>query len=139
MIEALDFMHKQDIAHRDIKPDNILLDKDFSIKISDFGFAKQVENSSGLKRLTTNCGTDQYKAPEILEEKPYDGKKVDLFALAKVLFIMTSGFPPFEVATLEDFYYKLIAQNKWDSYWKNFYKATKLGPDFLSESFKSLV
>ena len=49
-------------------------------------------------KLTLNCGSEEYKAPELLEKKSYEGKQVDLFALGKILFVMLAGTPPFAEA-----------------------------------------
>lgn len=58
-------MHRNGIAHRDIKPDNIMLDNDFKVKIIDFGFAGSISGVDGQKQMTTYCGTPYYMAPEI--------------------------------------------------------------------------
>jgi serine/threonine protein kinase len=91
----LEYVHKAGYAHRDMKPDNILFDDNFNIKIADFGFAGPIAGRTGDGYLTTKLGTQPYQAPEINECKPYSGEAVDLFASAIVLFIMVSGTPPF--------------------------------------------
>lgn len=138
MIEALEFVHTAGLAHRDIKPDNILLDDKFNIKIADFGFAGPLAGRTGTGYLTTKLGTLPYQAPEINERKPYKGTEVDLFALAIVLFITISGTPPFTQADKSEFYYKLIVNQKWDTFWKYHIKG-KPSPNFFSEEFKSLI
>ena len=88
----MDFMHKRQIVHRDIKLDNILLNKvsegHFDVKIADFGLAAKLPESSGY--LTEICGSAGYMAPEILKELPYD-EKVDIFSLGSVFFNFMTG------------------------------------------------
>mmetsp|Transcript_5741 Transcript_5741/g.3297 ORF Transcript_5741/g.3297 Transcript_5741/m.3297 type:complete len:105 (+) Transcript_5741:271-585(+) len=62
IICALDYLHSFNIAYRDLKPENLLIDKEGHIKITDFGFAKVIED-----RTMTLCGTPEYLAPEIIE------------------------------------------------------------------------
>jgi serine/threonine protein kinase len=69
------------------------------LKLADFGFSTQLDKN-GDGKLYTMLGTRGYMAPEICENKPYDGKKVDLFAAAVCLFIMKGGIPPFGEASL---------------------------------------
>jgi serine/threonine protein kinase len=59
LLNALEYIHKQEIAHRDIKPENILLDKNFNLKVIDFGFSTFLTNEN----LSSNLGTRGYKAP----------------------------------------------------------------------------
>lgn len=93
ILNALGYIHSKGITHRDVKPQNILLDEKFDLKIIDFGF------STYLKRglLKTRCGSEAYMAPEI-NEKGYEGKSSDLFAAGIILFLLFTGIPPFEKA-----------------------------------------
>ena len=95
MILGLEYMHNAGFAHRDLKPDNLLLDKNFNLKIADFGFAGPIAGRFGDGYLTTYLGTRPYMAPEISEHKAYKGEIVDIFAACIILFIMISGTPPF--------------------------------------------
>lgn len=88
------------------------------LKLADFGFAAPVEGRDGSGDLKTSLGTAQYMAPEIHLKKPYQGKSVDLFASAIILFIMVAGHPPFTTAdAARDPYYKCIASNRADLFW----------------------
>ena len=103
IIEVLEYMHDQGISHRDLKPDNLLLDDNFSLKLADFGF------SSSKPLNETHKGTNGYKAPEIHLGEWYSGAGVDLFAAGVILFIMQTGHPPFLLPSGTDPYYKYIA------------------------------
>lgn len=97
MCHAIKYLHDHSITHRDLKPDNILLETAESetlIKISDFGLSKLVQNNSALRTL---CGTPLYVAPEILQTQGRGvyTKKVDIWSLGVVLFTCLSGTLPF--------------------------------------------
>ena len=139
-LEGLDYCHSNGVAHRDLKPENLLLDKDFKLKIADFGFAGPMAGRDGSGYLQTKLGTSNYMAPEIHEEKAYNGAQVDLFALAIILFILVSGHPPFNTAEVTaDPFYKAIAQNKSHSFWRVHSKNKPNGQNFFSEEFKALI
>ena len=101
-MEGLSYIHSHGHSHRDIKPDNILFDNEFNIKIADFGYAGPVAGRDGKGYLNTICGTKPYMAPELLAGLPYKGEQVDVFASAVVLFILVAGTPPFMTASKSD-------------------------------------
>ncbi|MDO8757055.1 MAG: serine/threonine-protein kinase, partial [Elusimicrobiota bacterium] len=91
--DALDYAHAQGIVHRDIKPANIMLLKDGSIRVADFGIARIT--SSSKTATGTVMGTPSYMSPEQVAGKKVDGRS-DLFSLAVALFELTTGEKPFK-------------------------------------------
>ncbi|EPX73434.1 AGC/PKA protein kinase Pka1 [Schizosaccharomyces octosporus yFS286] len=90
VILALDYLHHNQIVYRDLKPENLLLDRFGHLKIVDFGFAKRVSTNNCF----TLCGTPDYLAPEIISLKPYN-KAADWWSLGIFIFEMLAGYPPF--------------------------------------------
>jgi serine/threonine protein kinase len=138
-MEGLDYCHQKGVTHRDLKPENILLDHTFSLKIADFGFAAPIEGKDGSGNLTTKLGTLNYMAPEIHLKQPYQGKSVDLFAAAIILFIMVAQHPPFTTAQPQDPFYRCLAASRADIFWKTHCKSKEEGDKFFSEDFKDFV
>lgn len=91
---AMDFIHKQGIIYRDLKPENVLLDEEGHINITDFGLSK-VGLSRDRDRAFTFCGTPEYLAPEIIKGVGHD-QAVDYWSLGALLYQMLSGHPPFK-------------------------------------------
>ncbi|XP_036075267.1 MAP kinase-activated protein kinase 3 isoform X1 [Rousettus aegyptiacus] len=90
---AIQFLHSQNIAHRDVKPENLLYTskgKDSVLKLTDFGFAKETTQNA----LQTPCYTPYYVAPEVLGPEKYD-KSCDMWSLGVIMYILLCGFPPF--------------------------------------------
>jgi len=83
------YLHDLSILYRDLKPENLLLDRAGHCKVTDFGFAKKVDY-----RTWTLCGTPEYLAPEIILSKGH-GKAVDWWALGILMYEMLAGYPPF--------------------------------------------
>ncbi|XP_069847958.1 testis-specific serine/threonine-protein kinase 5-like isoform X1 [Dipodomys merriami] len=94
LVSAVAHCHKVGIVHRDLKCENILLDDQGFLKLTDFGFA----NCTGPKNslLSTFCGSVAYTAPEILMSKKYKGEQADLWSLGIILHAMVSGKLPFK-------------------------------------------
>lgn len=136
-LDGLQSCHNQGIVHRDLKAENLLLDKDFNLKIADFGFANAIEGTDGDGKHRTVLGTLGYMAPEIQTVGLYDARATDLFAAAVCLFIMVAGHPPFQAAQKDDTYYKGIAKNSANSFWKIHSKNKEAG--FFSDEFKDLL
>jgi len=101
-------MHSKGVAHRDLKLDNLLMDKDFNVKIADFGLCGPLMGRDGRGKLTTMVGTKPFMAPEILKGLAYKGESADLFSASVLLFVLVAGAPPFSVAKEDDDYYRYI-------------------------------
>ena len=89
-------------AHRDLKPENLIFDKNYDIKIVDFGFTCPIEGRDGSGLASTTLGTHGFMAPEIYYKKAYKAQEVDLFACGVILFMMMTQRNPFGMATTED-------------------------------------
>lgn len=93
LASALAYLHELNVVHRDVKPENLLVEMDGNtvktLKVGDFGLAQRV-----VEPLFTVCGTPTYVAPEILTEVGY-GLKIDVWAAGVILYILLCGFPPF--------------------------------------------
>jgi serine/threonine protein kinase len=84
-----EYLHSKNVIYRDLKPENLLIDPDGYLKLTDFGFAKIVEG-----RTYTLCGTPEYLCPEILTNKGH-GKGVDWWTLGILIYEMIAGIDPF--------------------------------------------
>jgi PAS domain S-box-containing protein len=98
IVSAVDHMHKHGVCHRDLKLDNILLDSNGRVKIIDFGLGNFFDAKSSDCLMTTFCGTPDYAPPECWLRKPYRGPELDIWCLGIILFIMATGYIPFNTS-----------------------------------------
>ena len=99
-IEIIKYLHSKDIIYRDIKPENILLDKDNNIKLCDYGWASYLTKDQFCK---VYCGTPEYVSPEMVKKYPYN-EKVDIWGIGVLIFELLFGYPPFSSNFNEDRY-----------------------------------
>ncbi|XP_031122892.1 CBL-interacting serine/threonine-protein kinase 23-like [Ipomoea triloba] len=126
LINAVDYCHSRGVFHRDLKPENLLLDANGVLKVSDFGLSAlpQQVREDGL--LHTTCGTPNYVAPEVINNKGYDGAKADLWSCGVILYVLMAGYLPFEDSNLVALYKKI-------------FKADFACPPWFSSSAKKLI
>lgn len=132
LLRGVDYLHSHGIAHRDIKLENLLLDKDGHLKISDFGVAEvfsgehpglraaggECGKNMGEIRLSSPgvCGSMPYIAPEVLEKSgPYDPRRLDVWSCAIAYLTMTVGGSPWQAAKPEYEYYRRFKKG-WDEW-----------------------
>lgn len=128
ILDAMKYLQRKGVAHRDLKLENILVDQGLNLKIADFGLAAYKH----IETLNEYRGTKTYMAPEIRELKIYNGKKADIFSVGVILWIIINGNFPFVAAKDDDYYYRLIIENKLDEYW------TAVNGKHLSDEFKEI-
>ena len=107
------------------------------VKVSDFGLCCPDWNES--REMTVNVGTAHWMAPEIHLKQPYKGKSVDLFASAIILFIMVAQHPPFTTAQPNDPFYRCLAANRADIFWRTHCKNKPGKEAYFSEEFKDII
>lgn len=104
LVLALDYLHQKSTIYRDLKPENVLLDKTGHIKLTDLGFARHLQGAMAF----TLCGTPEYMAPEIIKQTGHD-KAVDWWALGILIYEMLCGYPPFYDETPDAVCKKILA------------------------------
>lgn len=123
IISGIDYIHKLNIVHRDMKPENLLLDHGHQIKIVDFGLSNTFKEGELLK---TACGSPCYAAPEMIAGKTYVGPNADIWSCGIILYALVWGFLPFEDQNTATLYKKILA-------------GEFVIPEFLSSGVKDLI
>ncbi|TKY53793.1 CBL-interacting serine/threonine-protein kinase 7 [Spatholobus suberectus] len=125
LVSALRFCHRHGVAHRDLKPQNLLLDAAGDLKVSDFGLSALPEHRhNGL--LHTACGTPAYAAPEILRRVGYDGSTADAWSCGVILYVLLAGQLPFDDSNIP-------------AMCKRISRRDYLFPPWISKSAKNLI
>lgn len=126
LINAVDFCHSRGVYHRDLKPENLLLDSQGNLKVSDFGLSalSQQVHEDGL--LHTACGTPNYVAPEVINDKGYSGATADLWSCGVILYVLMAGYLPFDEQNIVTLYKKI-------------YKADFRCPPWFSSGARKLI
>jgi serine/threonine protein kinase len=113
LVTSVELCHNMGVCHRDLKPENLLLDDEDNLKISDFGLSALYSTGEGAmiscraQLLHTTCGTPNYVAPEVLEDKGYDGRKADIWSMGVILYVLVVGALPFDEKTLPKLFEKI--------------------------------
>ncbi|MCJ1354689.1 MAG: hypothetical protein MMC33_004678 [Icmadophila ericetorum] len=133
VLEAVDYLHYNNVVHRDLKPENLLYltkEKDSQLVLADFGIAKMLDTSDEV--LTTMAGSFGYAAPEVMLKKGH-GKPVDMWSLGVITYTLLCGYSPFRSENLPD----LIEECRHgrvvyhERYWKDVSKEAKAFIDRL--------
>lgn len=123
IISGIEYIHKLNIVHRDMKPENLLLDHGHKIKIVDFGLSNTFKEEELLK---TAWGSPWYASPEMIAGKNYVGPTADIWSWGIILFALVWGFLPFEDQNTAVLYKKILAGDFTI-------------PDFLSKNLQNLI
>jgi eukaryotic-like serine/threonine-protein kinase len=112
---ALDFAHRHDVIHRDVKPGNVLIDRGGRVKVTDFGIARAIGTKEGLTQTGAVMGTATYFSPEQAQGFSVDAR-TDVYSLGVVLYEMVVGRPPFEGDNPVSIAYKHVREEpEWPS------------------------
>ncbi|XP_012532700.1 testis-specific serine/threonine-protein kinase 1 isoform X3 [Monomorium pharaonis] len=132
---GLQYLHEMEIAHRDIKCENVLITSNYNVKLADFGFARYMVDSRGKRVLSdTYCGSLSYVAPEILRGYPYNPKISDIWSLGVILYILLNKAMPFDEDNIKRLYELQVARK-----WKFRSKVTGSLTDHVKKLVSSLL
>uniref|UniRef100_M4BUC3 Protein kinase domain-containing protein n=1 Tax=Hyaloperonospora arabidopsidis (strain Emoy2) TaxID=559515 RepID=M4BUC3_HYAAE len=122
LLRALAACHANGVVHRDVKPENLLLDATYQLKLADFGVRATAPSGMQVHDLILRdeSGTVLYMAPEVKSSQGfYRGPPVDVWSAGIVLFILLTGLPPFNRAERGDVSYDALLARDFASFWKS--------------------
>lgn len=108
LIDGVSYCHNKGVFHRDLKLENVLIDAKGDIKISDFGLSALPQHFRDDGLLHTTCGSPNYVAPEILSNRGYDGSTSDIWSCGVILYVILTGYLPFDDRNLAVLYQKIF-------------------------------
>lgn len=123
VVAAIDYCHSLRVIHRDIKAENLLLDRHMCVKLIDFGLSNQWTPGGFLK---TFCGSPTYTAPELIKRQQYEGPEIDIWALGVLLYVLVCGSLPFDGNSFQELFTKII-------------RGEYVVPDFVSSECRDLI
>lgn len=103
ILPAFSYTHEQDIVHRDVKPSNLFLSKNGSIKVLDFGIAKIIDNNLSLTGTASKMGTPMYMSPEQIQTPKEVDYRTDIYSLGVTLYVLLTGQKPYDDTTDSEF------------------------------------
>uniref|UniRef100_A0A914VBR2 non-specific serine/threonine protein kinase n=1 Tax=Plectus sambesii TaxID=2011161 RepID=A0A914VBR2_9BILA len=130
IVAAIAYVHSMGFAHRDMKPENLLLTEDLQLKLIDFGLCAKPDQ--GLQNhLETCCGSPAYAAPELIQGTAYRGNEADIWSMGVLLYALLCGALPFEDENIQQLYRKIscfvLSIGKYEE------------PEWLSSASRSLL
>ncbi|KAK7264789.1 hypothetical protein RJT34_32399 [Clitoria ternatea] len=108
LIDGVSYCHNKGVFHRDLKLENVLVDAQGNIKITDFGLSALPQHLRADGLLHTTCGSPNYVAPEVLANKGYDGATADAWSCGVILYVILTGYLPFDDRNLVVLYQKIF-------------------------------
>lgn len=109
LARALEYIHSQGVCHLDVSLENLLLDGNGELKLTDFGLARQFDHINPFAGCSiTKPGKIIYMSPEIFAGRDFFGDQADLYSAGVVLFLMLFGCPPYEIPAASDRRFRLI-------------------------------
>lgn len=126
-------MHECEIAHLDLKLENVLIHEDFTIKVNDFDLSQRTTDTNII-----GGGTMNYRAPEIVSKICTNFKAADIFSLGVILFNLVNGIPCFSEDPQFNLPYDMVVKNS-QNYWTKYALKYSKNPEAINEAFKKLI